>query len=121
MMSGGRIRHHLKNNIGNPAAHLIIVGYQAHGSLGRRIVDGADEIRLFGEDFPVRAAVHTIGGLSAHADQKDLVNWYANFTSRPPLYLVHGEPRAQKALVRELKSTGDVPVHIAARGQIVSL
>ena len=121
MMSGGRIRHHLKNNIGNPAAHLIIVGYQAHGSLGRRIVDGADEIRLFGEDFPVRAAVHTIGGLSAHADQKDLVNWYANFASRPPLYLVHGEPRAQKALVRELKSTGDVPVHIAARGQIVSL
>ena len=121
MMSGGRIRHHLKNNIANPAAHLVIVGYQAQGTLGRRIVDGADEIRLFGEDFPVRASVHTIGGLSAHADQRDLVNWYANFASQPPLYLVHGEPRAQKALAKKLKSAGDVPVHIAQRGQVVNI
>jgi len=121
MMSGGRIRHHLKNNIGNPAAHLVIVGYQASGTLGRRIVDGADEIRFFGETFPVRASIHTIGGLSAHADQKDLVHWYGNFASQPPLYLVHGEPRAQKALARELESSGDVPVHIAKRGQVVNL
>lgn len=121
MMSGGRIHHHLKNNIGNPAAHLVVVGYQAYGSLGRRIVDGADEIRLFGESYPVRASVHTIGGLSAHADQKDLLDWYENFESGPPLYLVHGEPGAQKALARKLSSPGNTPVHIAERGQVIQI
>lgn len=121
MMSGGRIHHHLKNNIANPAAHLVVVGYQAYGSLGRRIVDGADEIRLFGETYPVRASVHTIGGLSAHADQQDLVNWYRNFTTSPPLYLVHGEPKAQQALVRELHAVTGAPVTIAEPGQVIEI
>lgn len=121
MMSGGRIHHHLKNNIGNPAAHLVVVGYQAYGSLGRRIVDGADEIRLFGETFPVRASVHTVGGLSAHADQKDLLDWYDNFEPRPPLYLVHGESRAQQALASKLRSASDAPVHIAEPGQVIKI
>lgn len=121
MMSGGRIHHHLKNNIWRPECHLIVVGFQAYGSLGRRIVDGADEIRLWGETYPVRASVHTIGGLSAHGDQQDLVDWYGAFKNRPPLYLVHGETDAQKALSRRLKSEYDAPVHIAAPGQKVEI
>jgi metallo-beta-lactamase family protein len=121
MMSGGRIHHHLKNNIWRPECHLVVVGYQAFGSLGRRIVEGADEIRLFGEAFPVRAQVHTIGGLSAHGDQRDLIDWYAAFRNRPPVYLVHGEKDAQAALAAKMRADLDAPVHIAEPGQKVTL
>lgn len=121
MMSGGRIHHHLKNNIWRPECHLVVVGYQAIGSLGRRIVEGAEEIRLFGETYPVRARVHTIGGLSAHADQKDLVDWYAAFRNRPPVYLVHGEADAQLPLAAKLRVDLGAQAHIAAPGQTVAL
>jgi len=121
MMSGGRIRHHLKNNVWRAECHLVIVGYQAHGTLGRRIVDGADTIRLWGSEYRVRIQVHTIGGLSAHADQADLVDWYAGFENRPPVYLVHGEPDAQQTLASRMRSDMDASVHIAERGQLVSL
>ena len=121
MCSGGRIHHHLKHNIGRPECHLVIVGYQAHGTLGRRIVDGAETIRLWGNTYPVRAQVHTIGGLSAHADQSDLVDWYATFADRPPVYLVHGEPHAQSALVAKLQSTLNAPASIAKLGQTVDI
>jgi metallo-beta-lactamase family protein len=121
MCSGGRIHHHLKNNIWKPESHLVIVGYQAFGTLGRRLVDGADEIRLWGETYPVRASVHTIGGLSAHADQQDLVEWYGAFDNRPPLYLVHGESDAQKVLADKLRSSMDAPVTIPGQGQKVQI
>ena len=118
---GGRIHHHLKNNIWRPECHLVIVGYQAYGTLGRRIVDGADEIRLWGETYPVRASVHTVGGLSAHGDQKDLMEWYGAFGNRPPLYLVHGEPDAQKVLAEKLQSSMGANVTIATGGQKVRI
>ena len=121
MCSGGRIHHHLKNNIFRPECHVIFVGYQALGTLGRRIVDGADEIRLWGEKYAVLAQVHTIGGLSAHADQADLVDWYGGFEDRPPLYLVHGEPDAQRALADEIMSRLGAPVAIARYAQRVAI
>jgi metallo-beta-lactamase family protein len=121
MCSGGRIHHHLKNNIWRPECHLVIVGYQAHGTLGRRIVDGVDEIRLWGENYAVRATVHTIGGLSAHADQADLLDWYSAFENKPPLYLVHGEERAQQALVKKLKARFEAHVSIAAYKQKIEI
>jgi len=121
MCTGGRILHHLKNNIWKPGCHLVIVGFQAYGSLGRRIVDGASEIRLFGETYPVRANVHTVGGLSAHADQRDLVDWYGDFADRPPVYLVHGEPDAQKALAGIMRSRFNAPVQLAKPGQVIRL
>ncbi len=117
MLSGGRIHHHLKNNIWKPGCHLVIVGYQAVGTLGRRIVDGADEIRLWGDTYPVRAKVHTIGGLSAHADRDDLVDWYAAFKGRPPVYLVHGEEHAQTALAATLRSRLNATVGIPELGE----
>lgn len=121
MCSGGRIHHHLKNNIWRPACHLVIVGYQAYGTLGRRIVDGAEKIKLWGETYPVRASVHTIGGLSAHGDQQDLMDWYGTFENRPPVYLVHGEPRAQKALMMKMKQELDAPVSIAEFEQTIKI
>ena len=79
MCSGGRIKQHLKHNIWRRECHVIISGFQARGTLGRSLVDGAKYIRLWGETVRVAATVHTIGGLSAHADQLGLKNWYANF------------------------------------------
>jgi metallo-beta-lactamase family protein len=121
MCSGGRIHHHLKNNIARPDCHLMIVGYQAIGTLGRRIVDGAEKIRLWGEEYPVRAQVHTIGGLSAHADQADLVDWYVAFDGTPPLYLVHGEDHPQQVLADTLRKKVGAPVEIARHGMQVDI
>ena len=121
MCTGGRIRHHLKNNIWRPQCHVVIVGYQAAGTLGRRLVDGADEVRLWGDSYRVRAQRHTIGGLSAHADQEDLVGWYSSFKNRPPVYLVHGEERGQGPLVEKLKNDLKASAHIAKYQQKIAI
>ena len=121
MCSGGRIHHHLKNNIWRPECHLVIVGYQAYGTLGRRLVDGVDEIRLWGDNYKVRAQVHTIGGLSAHADQADLLDWYGAFEDKPPVYLVHGEPHAQRALMAKMQAQLQAPVTIATYEQVIKI
>ena len=121
MCEGGRIKHHLKNNIWRKGCHVIIVGYQAQGTLGRRLVDGADHIRLWGEAIKVSARIHTVGGLSAHADQDGLVAWYAGFDQRPPLFLVHGENKAQHALAERLRDDLQADVGIAQRGQVLDL
>lgn len=104
MCTGGRIRHHLRHNLANPAAHIVFVGYQANGTLGRTIVEGAKHVRLFGDDIPVRAHVHTVGGLSAHADRDGLSAWYGKIASHPPVCLVHGEDPGRSKLADTLKS-----------------
>ncbi len=121
MCTGGRILHHLKNNIWRPQCHLVIVGYQAIGTLGRRLVDGVDEIRLWGDAYRVRAQRHTIGGLSAHGDQTDLVDWYRGFADRPPVYLVHGEERAQRPLLDKLRNDLKAPAAIAKYRQKITI
>ena len=121
MCSGGRILHHLKNNVWRPECHLVIVGFQAYGTLGRRLVDGAETIRLYGDEFRVRIQLHTIGGLSAHGDQADLVAWYDAFRNRPPVYLVHGEPEAQQVLARKMRQDLNAPVFIGERGQTIRI
>jgi len=121
MCSGGRIKQHLKHNIWRRECHVIISGFQARGTLGRSLVDGAKYIRLWGETVRVAAAVHTIGGLSAHADQLGLKNWYANFEGRPRVVLVHGETAALETLSNTLKNDLDAPVTIAKHGQVLDL
>ncbi|MCG6872862.1 MAG: MBL fold metallo-hydrolase [Gammaproteobacteria bacterium] len=121
MCTGGRIRHHLKHNIWRRGCHLIFVGYQATGTLGRAIVDGAREIKLWGETIKVRANVHTVGGLSAHADQAGLTSWYEHFVNRPPLVLVHGEPDSSDALAKHLRERLQAPVSVGAPGQRIPL
>ncbi|HMM53784.1 MAG TPA: MBL fold metallo-hydrolase [Candidatus Desulfobacillus sp.] len=92
MCDAGRIKYHLLNNLGRSECAVIITGFQAAGTLGRRLVDGARSVTLFGESVPVRATIHTIGGLSAHADQEGLLDWLRHFR-RPPrqTFVVHGE------------------------------
>ncbi len=92
MCDAGRIKHHLRHHLGRPECAIVIIGFQAAGTLGRRLVDGDKRVRLFGEDVAVRASIHTIGGLSAHADQAALLNWLKSFESAPQRnFVVHGE------------------------------
>ena len=121
MCTGGRIRHHLKHNIWRRECQLVITGFQARGTTGRALVDGARHIRLWGEDIRVAASVHTIGGLSAHADQLALKNWYANFERHPPVSLVHGEERAIASLSECLRQEFSAPVHVAQPGELLEL
>jgi metallo-beta-lactamase family protein len=98
MCEAGRIRHHLKYNIGRIECSIVICGFQAAGTLGRRLVDGVSTVKLFGERIPVRASIHTIGGLSAHADQPALLGWLRHFKTAPQqTFIVHGEPGAASA------------------------
>lgn len=110
MCTGGRIKHHLKHNIWRSNAHIIIVGFQASGTLGRVLVDGAKTIKLWGETMQVNANIHTIGGFSAHADQQGLLDWYDHFDNKPQLILVHGEPEAMDTLAQKLKYQYDANV-----------
>jgi metallo-beta-lactamase family protein len=102
MCNGGRIKHHLKHHLWRNNAHVIFPGFQAHGTLGRQLVDGAETVRIFGEEIKVNAKRHTIGGLSAHADQAGLLEWYGHFKKHPPVYLVHGEDPAREKLAELL-------------------
>lgn len=92
MCDAGRIKHHLRYNLGRPECSVLITGFQAGGTLGRRLVDGAKMVRIFGQDIPVRADLYTIGGLSAHADQAGLLSWLGHFRKPPHhTFIVHGE------------------------------
>ncbi len=106
MANGGRVLHHLKHNLERPECHVVIVGFQAPGTLGRQLVDRQPEVRIHGRRVGVAAQVHTLGGLSAHADQEQLLRWYDSFKDRPPVYLVHGEPQAAEALAVRLRERG---------------
>jgi len=101
MCDAGRIVHHLANNLPRSQNSIIITGFQAYGSLGRRLVDKVQKVRLFGEDVPVKASVHTIGGLSAHADQAGLLDWLRGFKSPPrAIFVVHGEPESASVFAK---------------------
>jgi len=121
MCTGGRIMHHLKHNLWRPDAHVIISGYQSPGSLGRKLVDGKDTVRIWGDQIKVRASIHTVGGLSAHADQQGLLDWYANFKGKPPVLLVHGEKRASKVLAGKLADEHGARVRCARPGKSTDL
>ena len=104
MCDAGRIVHHLQNNLPRAQNAIVITGFQAYGSLGRRLVDKAAKVRLFGEEVAVRASIHTIGGLSAHADQAGLLDWLQGFKSVPQsVFVVHGEPEASAVLAQSIR------------------
>jgi metallo-beta-lactamase family protein len=102
MCTGGRIRHHLKERVWNPKNTVMFVGFQAAGTLGRILVDGAKDIRLFGEEVIVKAKIETLNGFSAHADQGELVDWLLQVKGKPRVMLVHGELSALDILSMKL-------------------
>ncbi len=103
MCEGGRIGHHLKHNLWRPECSIIFVGFQAQGTLGRRIVDGAKSVTIWGEEIAVKARVWTIGGFSAHGDQKELLAWLSAFRSKPTVFVTHGEEKAALAFADRVR------------------
>lgn len=116
MASGGRILHHMRQNLPRRQTRIVFVGYQAEGTIGRRLVEGARWVRIHGHDVRVNAFRHTVGGLSAHADQAALLEWYGNFDPAPPVALVHGEELAREALAGEIHERFGVEAMLARPG-----
>ncbi len=113
MCEVGRIKHHLKHNLWNPNSTILFVGYQAPGTLGRTIVDGAKKVKIFGEEIAVNARVEYIEGYSGHADQTWLLNFIYSFTNPPKhVFLVHGEPEGQEILKEKIEETSECKVII---------
>ena len=121
MCNGGRIIHHLKHNLSHSHNQVIIVGYMARGSLGRRLVEKHEKIRIHGEEINVRAEIHTVGGLSAHGDQDDLARWYECFEDRPPVYLIHGEDDARDDFAEYMGRRAGAEVHRPVPGDVLDL
>lgn len=119
MMNGGRIKQHLKHNIWRPQCSLIVAGFQPEGTLGNRIVEGAPYIKLWGETVKVAAKVHTIGGFSAHAGQKDLLKWYQKFENSPRLVLVHGAQTTIQEFHDFMTQNVDSEITIAKQGEVI--
>lgn len=122
MCTGGRIKHHLVRNLPRRQSTVLFVGYQASGTLGREIVDGAKRVRVLGEQLPVRARVARIGGFSAHADRDELLRWAAAIRSRlRGAFVVHGEPEAAASFSRTLAAATGWTTSVPAAGDTVAL
>jgi metallo-beta-lactamase family protein len=120
MCDAGRIKHHLRWNLPRSACAVLITGFQAEGTLGRRLVDGARNVRIFNEEIPVRAQLHTIGGLSAHADRDGLLAWLGGFAHPPGrTFVVHGERATAAGFAEEVKKRlGWTRVEAPQRGEV---
>lgn len=120
MCTGGRIRHHFKQRIWDSRNTIIFCGFQAHGTLGRLLVDGKKSIKLFNDTYAVKAQIETLGGFSAHAGQSELIEWLANFKSNPRVILVHGDPEALEGLSQKLWEEHSTRVDIPFIGQCIA-
>ena len=122
MCEVGRIKHHLKHNLWNPNNTILFVGYQAPGTLGRKIVDGAKTVKIFGEEIAVNARIEYIEGYSGHADQEWLLNFIYSFFTKPKhIFLVHGEPEGQIVLRDKIVESTNIPVTIPEFGECYEL
>jgi len=122
MCNGGRILHHFRGNLHRENTHVLIVGYQGHGSLGRRLVEGAKSVSIYGEKVSVRATVHTLGGFSAHAGQCDLVKWFTPLAqAKPRVMITHGEDTPRKTLSAFIQERFGLKPHLPAQGEILEI
>ena len=122
MCEAGRVRHHLKHNLWREECSIVFVGFQAQGTLGRQIVDGAKTVKLFGEVVAVRARVYTIGGLSAHADKNGLMDWLTHFNVKPKkIFVVHGEEKTSIDFAQSVHERFLVDTHVPRQLEEVSL
>ncbi len=121
MCTAGRIKHHLKHNLWRPGASIVIVGFQAQGTTGRQIVDGAKQVKIFRENVSVKAKAFTIGGFSAHADQSAIVEWASQIKDLNRIFLIHGEEDKQVILRSVLENVLEQKVHIVKHGEVIYL
>lgn len=122
MCTGGRIIHHLRHGLRSGNTHVVFVGYQARGTLGRLLVDGRDTVKILGDEIPVEANIHTIGGFSAHAGQTGLIDWVKPLAgAKPRVVLNHGENDARKALAKELRTRFDIEAELPGLGAKITL
>jgi metallo-beta-lactamase family protein len=122
MCTGGRIVHHLRHNLPLAETVLLIVGYQSKNSLGRKLVDGEKEVRIFGEHVPVRASVYTMGGFSAHADQRGLLDWFgAVASSKPRAIITHGEDRARNVFSELIRTQHGIKTECPNLGDVIEI
>jgi metallo-beta-lactamase family protein len=122
MCTGGRIIHHLRHNLPIKGTEVLIVGFQSANSLGRRLVDGEKEVRIFGERVPVRATVSTMGGFSAHADQKGLLDWFdAVAPSKPRAIITHGEDRARGVFSELIRAKHGIKPECPNLGDVIEI
>ena len=121
MASGGRILHHLHGQIPNPKATIIFVGYQGAGTLGSMLSGGAKTVRIYGDVLPVRAAITTLKGYSAHADQNELLKWLGEFQNKPRMYAVHGEPSSAEVLDAVVRERLGFATQVAQRGTTITI
>ena len=121
MLNGGRVLHHLKYNLWREECSIVFVGYQPKGTLGRKIIEGAQTVRIFSEEINVRAKVFTINGFSSHADQRGLLEWLS-YTQRPQkVFLIHGEEEKMKVFGEAIKNELGLPWHIPEEGEVIEL
>jgi metallo-beta-lactamase family protein len=122
MCNAGRIMHHLRHNLWKPETHVVIVGFQSQDSLGRRLIEGAREVRIYGEIIKVRAKIHTLGGFSAHAGQGDLLKWFsAVAATHPRVFLTHGEDRARTVLAQRVRELHGIDAALPGLGEKIVL
>ena len=121
MCNGGRIVHHFKHNLWRENCHLVFPGFQAKGTLGRLIVDGASTVKVLHQRIAVKAKVHTLGGFSAHAGQSQLLDWASHFEHHPELYLVHGELEKMQALQQALHQRLNWIANIPEPGEQIAI
>ena len=121
MCTGGRVRHHLRHNLSHADCSVIFVGFAARGTLARIIIDGARSVKLFGDEVPVRARIHTINGFSAHAGKGDLLDWYRRTGSPKRTFLVHGEASTAMAALHSALAKSGVKAHCPKLHETVDL
>lgn len=122
MCNGGRIQHHLKFNLPYPTTHVLIVGYQGYGSLGRQLVDGVKQVKIHGENVDVRATVHTLNGFSAHAGQNDLLKWFAPLgRTKPKVMLTHGENPQREALASQIEKNYSLKPSLPQLNEVIEI
>jgi metallo-beta-lactamase family protein len=121
MCNGGRIVHHFKHNLWRSDCHLVFPGFQARGTTGRAIVDGAETVKVLHQRIAVKAKIHTLGGFSAHAGQSQLLDWVSHFEHHPELYLVHGELEKMKVLQQVLRERLQWIANIPEPGEQIAL
>jgi metallo-beta-lactamase family protein len=121
MCNGGRILQHFKHRLWNENNALVFVGYQVEGTTGRKIVDGAKKIKVYGEEIIVKAKVHTINGFSAHADQNGLIEWMGKFSKLDKIFLIHGERDKQEIFQKEIEKRLHKKSHIVKHGEKIGI